>query len=228
MVRMEVPVHTDRFASLDRLAALSLVAAGALSAVAGVFHPDDTIAGGVFQPAWRPVHYVQTIAFGLPAFGTLAIYLRARAGALATTMLVAGVLGAIGTAGLTLMEATLVPRVFSTLSPTPPLVAAMQPGGPLPEILPVLGVVLVGWLVATLLLAVVAWRSGVFPKAASVLLAVPALCQMAPLPGWLHAAAIVLHGVGLALLGAAALGLLGERATLAACSAGSPAVPSSI
>ena len=182
-------------------ARIALLFSGAVSVIAGLAHPDDTVAGGVLSPAWVPVHAAQVLAFGLAGYGAAAlVFRRPPPSRLALVGFWVNAVAAFLCSGASLLEAAVLPRLMRGLARPIAVVGLIGPGAPFPElawaILPAVLLYVAGWV----LLGVCLFRQAGIPRAASVLLICGAVLQLAPLPGIGHGLTIAMHGVALVWL----------------------------
>lgn len=180
------------------------VASALVGGIAGLLHPDDTVAGGVFSPAWVPVHLAQTLAFGGSAFGALAFGL-AREGRLARVAAIQATVGAGLASGAAMIEATAAAPLMRTLPEPVPLMALVGPDSPFPVLAGTMSVAILAYLVGFVTLGVAGWRAEA--RLAGALLVVGTVLELAPLPGIGHGLTILAHNLGVAGLALPLMGL---------------------
>lgn len=180
---------------------LALIANGAIFAVAQIFHPPDADPAALAHPLWSPLHLAVAIAFGIGIIGVQGLGRPevAGAGRLGKAAMALGLFGAAISALASLVEVVLPSMVAGPQS----LTTLLDPAGPLPWVLPIFLLTLVGFLLGYGLLGIALARAGVLPRLAGVALAATTLVHLAAPTPLMKSASGVAFGVALIWLGVA-------------------------
>jgi hypothetical protein len=173
---------------------LLLAVAGAIAAVALVFHPDELHPGGITDPRWVPVHLALLVSFTLSVPGVVGLWSsqrRALPGWGHWAFLLA-LVGCTLSVAMVAIEAFALP-VAAAHDPRP-MMDLLAPDGPYAGAGLLFGIGFLAWIPGWVAAGIATARSGVFPPAVGIALALGAV-----------GVAVPIHFVGGVGLGAHAL-----------------------
>ena len=177
--RRTVEAHLGAFMSF-RNPGILLAVAGAIAAIALVFHPDELHPGGIADPRWIPVHLALLVSFTLSVPGVVGLWQsqhRALPGWGHAAFLLA-LVGCVLSVAMVTIEAFALP-VAAANDPRP-MMDLLSPDGPYAGAGVLFGIGFLAWIPGWVAAGIATARSGVFPPAVGIALAVSAVGVAVP------------------------------------------------